>query len=77
MRPLGQTDVSWGGPGLVWTQVAGRWVSQSFSLRTWDHVVEVAGSSALLCSGDSVLGVFYMVHFRRNNDDLETIGHGV
>ena len=52
-------------------------LSRSFSLRTWDHVVEVAGSSALLRGGDSVLGVFYMVHFRRNNDDLETLGHGV
>lgn len=35
------------------------------------------GGGGALRSGDSMLGVFYLVHFRRNNDDLETLGHGV
>lgn len=33
--------------------------------------------SALFRGGDSVLGVFYMVHFKRNNDNLEILGHGI
>ena len=61
--------------------MAGLWgpSARVFSLQTRDLHRRGGGGvgSALFRGGDSVLGVFYMVHFRRNNDNLEILGHGI
>ena len=50
MRPVGETAVSWGVAGLVWTWVAGHWgpSARLFSLWTWDYILEVVAGE--LCS---------------------------